>query len=280
MGVDHYENFPVASFLLPRRLREPVACIYRFARSADDIADEGNASDTVRLERLEQYRHQLLAAAAGLELETEPANAVFRSLGEVIRRHRLPSGLFVDLLDAFSQDVVKKSYVDYAELLDYCRRSANPVGRLLLTLLEISDERSLGQSDAICTSLQLINFWQDVAIDRAKGRVYFPQDSLARFGYLPDDHGPSTCDYRFRALMRFEVERARALMLTGAPLAGRLGGRFGLELSHIVQGGLRILERIESIEFDVFVRRPVLSWTDWLVIIWRASSGKMRAPVQ
>src|SRR5574343_1457192 len=177
MSVDHYENFPVASLLVPSGLRRPIEAIYRFARSADDIADEGDASAAERLAGLAASRAELDCIEAGTPARTP----LFADLARVIAAHALPVQLFRDLLDAFAQDVVKKRYADYPELLDYCRRSANPVGRLVLHLFGRIGAAQLEQSDGICTALQLINFWQDVAIDWQKGRVYLPQDDLARF---------------------------------------------------------------------------------------------------
>ena len=272
MSVGHYENFPVASVILPRRLREPIAAIYHFARSADDIADEGDAGNEERLAGLAAYLGQLRLVAQGLEPQPEPAADMFRRLGEVMRRHQLPLDLFEDLLDAFSQDVVKKRYADFPEVLDYCRRSANPVGRLLLHLYGAADELSLKRSDCICSSLQLINFWQDVAVDWRKDRVYLPQDSLARFGVSDSDIAAELLSPPFQRLMQFEIDRARAMILEGAPLAKTLPGRMGLELRMVVQGGLRILEKIEAVSCDVFRHRPVLKPWDWALMAGRAAT--------
>jgi squalene synthase HpnC len=260
VSVAHYENFPVASLLLPAALREPVAVIYRFARSADDIADEGDDAPPSRLRKLENFRTQLAAPAAPL----------FHDVARIVREHGLPLEPFRDLLDAFSQDVTKARYADYGELLDYCRRSANPVGRLLLHLFGRTSEAELRQSDAICTALQLVNFWQDAAIDYAKGRVYLPQDDMARHGVTERHLAEGRSDDAWRGLMGFQVSRARALMHAGAPLGRALPGRIGLELRATVQGGLRILEKLERAGFDVFRRRPVLRWFDWPLLAARA----------
>ncbi|NMG27871.1 squalene synthase HpnC [Aromatoleum evansii] len=270
MPVDHYENFPVASLLLPARLREPVEAIYAFARSADDIADEGDATPVARLARLNDYRIELNAIDTGQPPRDASLAPIFARLARNIRAHRLPLQYFRDLLDAFSQDVGKTRYADFAELLDYCRRSANPVGRLLLHLYDAATPDNLRRSDLICTSLQLINFWQDVAIDWRKRRIYLPQADMARFG-VSEDHIDSTrCDDAWRALMDFEVQRARAMMVEGAPLARQLPGRIGWELRLMVQGGLRILERIEKANYDVFRHRPTLTRSDWPRLAWRA----------
>jgi squalene synthase HpnC len=270
MSVGHYENFPVASVILPQRLRVPIAAIYGFARGADDIADEGDATPEQRLAGLAAYLSQLRRVAQGAAPAPEPEAAMFARLGEVIRAHALPVGLFEDLLDAFSQDVVKKRYGDFADVLDYCRRSANPVGRLLLHLYGAADAVNLERSDAICSSLQLINFWQDVAVDCQKDRVYLPQDSLARFGVSEQDIAQGRLTAQFQALMQYEIDRARAMILAGSPLAKTLPGRMGLELRMVVQGGLRILEKIEAVSGDVFRHRPVLGAWDWCVMAARA----------
>jgi squalene synthase HpnC len=183
----------------------------------------------------------------------------------------LPTQPLRDLLSAFRQDVVTTRYADFSSLLDYCRRSANPVGRLMLGLYGTVDAASLRESDAVCSALQLINFWQDVGIDTGKGRIYLPQEDLARFGVGEDDIFQARATPAWRELMRFEVERARGLMLEGAPLAVRLPGRIGWELRLVVQGGLRILKAIERADYDVFRRRPRLKRLDWLVLLWRAA---------
>jgi len=273
MPVDHYENFPVASILLPASLREPVAAIYGFARSADDFADEGDLSPQQRSGLLAAYRSELNAIERG-----EPTqHPVFMRLRPVISRYGLPLQLFRDLLDAFLQDVDKDRYRDFTELMDYCRRSADPVGRLLLSLFGHSTANNLTRSDAICSALQLINHWQDVGIDAGKGgngRIYLPQDDMARFGVSDCDvfrcaaGGPVSISWR--ALMQFQVGRARALMLSGAPLGWDLPGRIGLEIRAIVAGGLRILDKIEAVDYDVFHRRPMLQSVDWPLILWRS----------
>lgn len=266
MPVDHYENFPVASFLVPARLRRPIEVIYHFARSADDIADEGDASPDERLAGLAAYQRELDRIEAG---ET-PQGALFVSLAEIIRRHALPIQLFRDLLDAFAQDVVKKRYADYPELLDYCRRSANPVGRLVLHLFGRTEPEHLDQSDCICSALQLINFWQDVAVDWKKDRIYIPQTDFPHFHVGEDDIAASRWSANWAALMDFEIDRATALMKRGAPLVKVLPGRLGWEIRLTIQGGLRILERIRQVRGDVFDRRPKLGLVDWAYVIARS----------
>lgn len=266
MPVEHYENFPVASLLLPPRLRQPIEVIYRFARSADDIADEGVAAPAERLQALAAYREELGRIAAG----TEPQTALFADLAAVIQQHDLPIQLFLDLLDAFAQDVVKTRYADYPELIDYCRRSANPVGRLVLHLFGRTEPVHLEQSDCICSALQLINFWQDVAVDWQKGRIYLPQIEMQQFSISEIDVANANCSAAWSALMDFQIERARALMLRGAPLVHALPGRLGWEIRLTIQGGLRILEGIQQVRGDVFRQRPKLGKTDWLVLLARS----------
>jgi phytoene synthase len=267
MAVRHYENFPVASLLLPAPLREPIEVIYRFARSADDFADEGSDPADIRLEKLNRYRAGLERVARGMPAE----DALFRDVAGIIRAHGLPLALFTDLLDAFSQDVVKKRYASFAEVSDYCRRSANPVGRLLLHLFNRTAEAELRASDAICSALQLVNFWQDVDIDyRRDNRIYLPQDEMARHGVTERHLAERRCDAAWQDLMRFQVERSREMMLSGAPLGRTLPGRIGLEIRATIQGGLRILDKIEAAGYDVFRRRPVLNALDWPLLLLRA----------
>jgi squalene synthase HpnC len=274
MSANHYENFPVASFLLPRRLRQAVLNIYRFARSADDIADEGEASDAERLHALQTYRDALNACATPpverpADLHTT-LDAIFIPLGQTIVDHQLPLQPFEDLLSAFEQDIVQKRYVDQTALNHYCARSANPVGRLMLHLYGAIAQDTLDQSDAICTALQRINFLQDVAIDWQKSRIYLPQQELNRFGITEDTIANGQTSSDWKALMQEQVTACRALLHFGQPLGKRLPGRIGLELRLIVQGGLRILEKLEHIEFDVFRHRPTLGAYDWALMLTRA----------
>jgi squalene synthase HpnC len=270
MAVDHYENFPVASLLLPARLRPAVAAIYAFARSADDLADEGDASAGQRLAALAVYEQGLDAIEQQRLPSVSAVPQLFIALEQTVHAYQLPLQPLRDLLSAFRQDVVTTRYPTFAALLDYCRRSANPVGILMLQLYGRADAANLRDSDAICSALQLINFWQDAAIDWQKGRIYLPQEDLDRFGVTAEHLTEARVDARWCALMRFEVERARTMMLSGAPLATRLPGRIGWELRLVVQGGLRILDAIEAAGFDVFRQRPVLRKADWCRILWRA----------
>lgn len=272
MGVGHYENFPVASVLLPPRLRRPVAAIYRFARTADDIADEGDDPAQVRLAALAD----LDARLDRLERGEPAADPLFSELGETIRAYELPYRYFHDLLSAFSQDCVKTRYRDFDELQDYARRSANPVGRLLLHLFGDTDAVALGWSDNICSALQYINFWQDVAIDIRKQRIYLPLDDMAAHGVSENDIADGIATPRFKALLRFEVERTRRMLHEGAALGRRLPGRVGLEIRTIVAGGDTILQKIIAADYDVFRHRPVLRAGDWIPMLARASLGDGR----
>jgi len=266
MPVEHYENFPVASLLVPARLRRPIEIIYRFARSADDIADEGDTLPDARLAALAAYRAELDRIAAG----STPQTALFVDLETVIRQYDLPIQHFRDLLDAFAQDVVRKSYADWPEPFDHCHSSANPAGRLVLYLFGRTEPEHLAQSDCICTALQLINFWQDVAVDWQKNRVYIPQSELRRFRVAEADIAAGRWTANWAALMDFQIDRARDLMLQGAPLVHALPGRLGWEIRLTAQGGLRILERLRRIRGNVFQSRPKLGKWDWLVIAGRS----------
>ncbi len=266
MTVGHYENFPVASRLVPATLRPAVVAIYRFARGADDLADEGNALPAVRIAALAAYDAALNRIATGETPTTPP----FPALAQAIRAHGLPMAPFHDLLSAFTQDVSVGRYGTYADLADYCRRSANPVGRLLLALYRADAPSNLVMSDAICTGLQLTNFWQDIHIDWAKDRVYLPQEDLDRFGVPVAQIAQGRVDDRWRALLTFETARARALLISGRPLTRALPWRLGLELSLVIAGGLRILDRIDAVQGDVFTQRPRLRARDWCVVAYHA----------
>ncbi|MCK9201849.1 MAG: squalene synthase HpnC [Gallionella sp.] len=266
-SVEHYENFPVASVLMPKRLRKPVAAIYHFARAADDIADEGDLTNDERLLRLAEFRVELKR----IETNDVPLTPLFRNLAAEIEKHSLPMRPLYDLLDAFSQDVEKKRYANFDELQDYCRRSANPVGNLLLHLYGEATPVNLAYSDAICTSLQLINFWQDVAKDWAISRVYLPQDDLAKYNVSEAQIAAGQPDDNWRALMKFEADRAREMMLYGKPLGAILSGRIGLEMRMIIQGGLRILDKLEAADYDMFNKRPVLQPYDWVIMLAKSA---------
>lgn len=268
MPVDHYENFPVASLLCPAPLRPAIEAIYAFARTADDLADEGDAGPAERLASLSAYRANLTASAAGRAASGWPH--VFEPLGAAIARHRLPVELLDALLDAFIQDVTVHRYADRPALLDYCRRSANPVGRLLLHLYDVGGSDNLARSDAICTALQLANFWQDLGVDTRRGRLYLPETDCRRHGVDPLDLLAGKDSPSVHVLVRDAVEWARALMRRGAPLVHAVPGRAGWELRGVVQGGLRILEKVDRLDGATLLQRPSLGWSDALAVAWRA----------
>jgi len=284
LPVAHYENFPVASWLVPAGLRAPIEAIYGFARAADDVADEGDATEAERLAGLDGF----LRALDQIEAGGRPEEPVFARLADAVRDFGLPITLLRDLIDAFRQDVGKKRYATYAELLDYSRRSANPIGRLVLhtgdrlffspaATVAAGEKKSLSpveQSDAICSALQFINFWQDVALDWDKGRVYIPQEDLARFHVGEEQIAARRADERWRELMAFECERSRALLLSGAPLGARLPGRLGMEIRATIHGGATILDKIQAASGDVFRKRPVLRPLDWLAILAKTVTGR------
>lgn len=265
-SVGHYENFPVGSLLLPSRFRPAVAVVYHVARHADDLADEGEASNAERLAALDACSAEL----ARIERGDVPLTPRYAALAPVAREYGIPLSLFEDLLSAFRQDVVQKRYADFSALRDYCRRSADPVGRILLHIFGETSPEQLRQSDCICTALQLINFWQDVAVDWEKDRVYLPQEDLQRFGVSEAQLAEGRLDAALRELLAFQVVRARALLYEGKPLGRSLPGRIGLEIRTIVVAADRLLERIEAVDYDVFRRRPTLGASDWPRILWRA----------
>lgn len=262
----HYENFPVASRLLPGHMRGPVAAIYCFARRADDLADEGDMSQAQRLAQLDALEARLLAAAEGAPGDDEE----FIALAHTIRTRGLPVSPFRDLLDAFRQDVTKQRYADFGEVMQYCRRSANPVGRLLLQLCGHTGERALAYSDAVCSALQLINFYQDLSQDfHESGRIYLPQDEMARFGVTEAHIEQGISDAAMRGLMQLQYDRADRLLRSGAPLGSILRGRFGLEIRLIIAAGARVLWLLKRQRDDLF-SRPRLGAADYIAIFWAA----------
>jgi len=277
--VTHYENFPVASWLCPPRLRAPIAAIYHFARTADDLADEGCAPPAQRLAALAAYRADLLALGSGAEAAMLTRSAwpqVFVPLAQQVRAHTLPLPLLDNLLSAFAQDVRKTaagtSYADRAELLDYCRRSANPIGRLLLHLYAVHDAQSLARSDAICSALQLINFWQDLSVDLPRARHYLTDADCAAHGVARAQlrAQPSALTPALRALLAEQSAWARSLMHSGAALVHRLPGRIGWELRLVVQAGLRILDKIDALQGANLYQRPRITGSDTALLLWRA----------
>jgi squalene synthase HpnC len=277
MSVDnHYENFPVASILIPARIRPLVAALYRFARGADDIADEGTASDEVRLQSLSSVAKGVTDVFDGHS--TNNAIAIHANYIRALNVEGVTREPFLALISAFQQDVVKKRYASRVELLDYANRSANPVGRLMLLFFGIRSESSQRASDAICTALQLINFWQDAHVDIAKGRIYVPQEEFAKHG-MDETNFPS--HPKHRALMRAQCEHAHAMLWSGCSLLRELSGRFRFEIAFTIAGGARILEKIAANDYDV-TKRPTLRWYDsarLLRLAFRALQKSRTAPV-
>jgi squalene synthase HpnC len=270
LASQHYENFPVASFLLPKYLRQPIALIYAFARQADDFADEGDLNPEQRLELLNNFKAELDLIAQ----QQTPQTALFVALQAMITERKLALQPFYDLLDAFSQDVTKTRYANMGEVMAYCRRSANPIGRLMLALYGQNTEKNIGMADAICSALQIINFLQDVAIDGEKNRIYLPQDELNKYKITEAQILNGDNSGTWSMMMEFQIHRARKLLQSGAPLGLALPGRIGLEMRIIIAGGERILKKLHQARGDVFNHRPVLSKKDWLYMAYRAISKK------
>ena len=270
LAHQHYENFPVASVFLPKYLREPIGLIYRFARQADDFADEGDLTIENRLALLNGFRDELDLLYAYIK----PQTAFFSTLGQMIKARKLPFEPFYDLLNAFSQDVTKTRYANYTEVLEYCARSANPVGRLLLHLYGQATLDNLKRSDSICTALQIINFLQDIAIDFKKNdgkqRIYMCQDEMLAFGITEQQLASALVDDGWQQFMQFNLQRVSALMQDGKPLGCILKGRIGFEMRMIIAGGERIIYKIGKVNGDIFNKRPSLNQWDWIVILTKA----------
>lgn len=266
LAQQHYENFPVASKLLPKQQRRAVAVIYAFARTADDIADEGDASPEQRLAQLDGYACQLKRIN---ELQSTDS-PIFIALADVIDTYQLPLQLFHDLLSAFRQDVTKKRYEDFAEVLDYCRRSANPVGRLLLHLNGEAVEEKLTASDHICSALQLINFMQDLQQDlHENDRIYLSQDEMRQFGVKEKSIAIANSDEKMQALIDFQLERISQMLGEGKPLGQMLRGRFGLEIRLIIAAAELMTDKLKQHQGNVF-SRPRLRKRDYAQIILHA----------
>ena len=275
----HYENFPVASFLLPAAMRPHIAAIYAFARAADDFADEGDRAPAERLSLLDEWGGRLSACVrSGTAVRPSPsspvpgADAIFLALGHTIRSCALPVALFEDLLSAFRQDVGTTRYATWADLMDYCRRSANPVGRLVLRVSGREDAGLDRASDAVCTALQLTNFWQDLERDWQKGRLYVPRDDYARFGAREADLDARAMSPEWRETLSEMAVRTRRLFEEGRAVCDGLGGRLRYELRLTWLGGVRILDRLERSGFDVFTDRPTLGRSDVPALLWSAVS--------
>jgi hydroxysqualene synthase len=266
MVRNHYENFPVASFILPKRLRQPISVIYAFARTADDFADEGDDCAETRLANLAQYDDYLRAINKGESIN----HPIFIALADVISKHQLPLSLFHDLITAFRQDVTKTRFSDIDDVWDYCRYSANPVGRLLLHLMAAASPENLCHSDDICSALQLINFLQDIDQDFTENkRIYLPQADLSRFSVTESHFRDKCSDAAFAALIQQQIIYAREKMLAGQPLGRAVGGRFGFQLRLMINGGLRVLDLLDAQHGDLF-SRPRLSKRDWLLMLVRS----------
>lgn len=266
----HYENFPVASIVLPKRLRAPIAVIYSFARQADDFADEKDLSTETRLSLLQGFRDELHLIQAYIQ----PNTVFFNTVKETIHQHKLPIQPFYDLLDAFSQDVVKTRYANFDEVLDYCRRSANPVGLLLLHLYGKATPQNINLSNNICSALQLINFYQDIAIDfeknEGKKRIYLCQNEMAKFAITEQQIAKQQIDENWQKLMQLNIQRAENMLKTGKPLGKILTGRIGFEMRMIIAGGERIIHQLKAANGDIYKHRPILKSFDWAIIILKA----------
>jgi len=267
----HYENFPVASLLLPRALRLHVAVVYAFARIADDYADEGDLPPDERLRLLDEWDRRLEDCFMG-----RAEHPVFIALRETARQTGVSKQPFSDLLTAFRMDVTKMRYDTFDDLLVYCRHSADPVGRLVLGIFGDAEESKCVLSDSICTGLQLANHWQDVAGDLARGRIYIPLEDFDRFGYTTADLERRLVDERFRALMKMQVDRSARFLEKGRPLVHEAAKDLRFELDLTVAGGLAVLEKIRRQGYDVLSRRPHLSAGDKMMLLLRAASGKNR----
>jgi hydroxysqualene synthase len=269
LAQSHYENFPVASWLLPAAMRPPIAAIYAFARIADDMADEGARPPADRLADLERWGLTLDAALQGEFELSDPQSAVFIALADAIDRFDLPIDLFRDLLSAFRQDVVISRYPTWDALMDYCRRSANPVGRLVLRVAGYDDPALDAASDAVCTALQLTNFWQDLEIDWRKGRLYVPLEILTQYGAREADLSAGRLTPEWRAALADITGLTREQFAAGVPVCDGVSGRLRFELRATWLGGNRILDKLEAAGFDVFAKRPTLTRADAPLILWR-----------
>ena len=277
----HYENFPVASWLLPPRMRPHVAAVYAFARAADDFADEGSCGVEERHRRLDDWLarlHESVASDGGRRPPATDADRIFTALAHTIRACDLPVALFEDLVSAFRQDVTVRRYRDWEQLLDYCRRSANPVGRLVLRIGGWREERMDAASDAVCTALQLTNFWQDLAIDWRRGRLYVPESERDAAGADEADLDEGRMTPPWQEALGRAVLRTRESFERGRAIADAVDGRLRYELRATWLGGMRILERLERARFDVFTRRPTLGAADAPLLIWRLAAWRLAAP--
>ncbi len=259
----HYENFPVISFFVPRELRKHAAIVYKFARQADDIADEGNISDEERLEQLESYE-----LALSDSLNRKYRDNFWAALHNTITTKKLSVENFFNLLKAFKQDVIKKRYEDFEDVLAYCSNSANPVGRIILELYNINDEETILYSDSICTALQLTNFYQDVSVDYNKGRIYIPADELDEFNIDQEIFESKKNNANFKKLMELQISRTKILFKDGSKILPKLPANLSRQIKWTISGGEKILEKIEEINYDVLNNRPKLSKIDYIKLIF------------
>lgn len=262
LAKNHYENFPVGSFLIPKNYRKDVAIVYWFARTADDLADEGNAAPEKRLEELNKFENEFQKSLKGIS-----DNLYFIQLAKTITEKKLSITHFTDLLSAFKQDVVKKSYNNFDEVLDYCQRSANPVGRILLELFKVDNDAAGNCSDKVCTALQLTNFYQDTVLDIGKGRNYYPQDEMETFGVIKKMFELKEINPNIKALLKHNVDRAQVLFDEGKNLLKYLNGRFKVEIKWTIAGGEKILDKIRKNDYDVFSIRPKLNKIDFIGLL-------------
>jgi len=263
LTLSHYENFPVASWLIPRIKRKHIFAVYAFARIADDIADEGNESKEQKILHLNLYREDFLN---NFNFNNHPH---FPALWDTIKKYDIPKVLFTDLIDAFIQDNEKSRYENFEEVLSYCNKSANPVGRIILHLFNYKNEKMFQLSDNICTALQLTNFWQDISIDIKKERHYIPQDDMRKFKVSIDELKSQKFDGEVRELIRFQVERTNNLFHAGEDLLNHLQGLLKLEIKLTILGGRRILNKIERMNYNTLTDRPKISLFDKLSLLFR-----------
>ena len=258
---NHYENFPVSSFLIPVNYRKDIALVYWFARTADDFADEGNIEDEKRLGNLNKFEQEFIDS-----LKSDSENPYFRALSEVIKKRKLTIQYFLDLLSAFKQDVIKKRYANYLDVLEYCKRSANSVGRILLELFNVFDKNAIIYSDKICTALQLTNFYQDTKIDFEKGRIYFPKDEMELFLVTEKMFELNENNPNIKALVRHNINRTQDLFDEGKMIVSYLPGRFKYEIKWTIAGGEKILDKIRKQDYDVFSKRQKLTKMDFFTL--------------
>jgi len=269
LAKSHYENFPVVSLLIPARLRNDIAIIYWFARTADDFADEGFDASEIKLKKLQEFENRLHSL-----LNNKPISNFEAAISQTIITKNLTPEYFFNLLKAFKQDVIKTRYTDFNEVFDYCTNSANPIGRILLELFDIRNDKAFYHSDRICTALQLTNFIQDTKIDFGKGRIYYPLDEMAKFAVNEKMFEMNEINDNLKKLIEFSANKAQSLLNEGKELLAFLSGRFKLEIAWTIKGGEEILNKVRGAEFDVFTKRPLLTKTDYLKLLFRSLISK------